>query len=76
MQQKKAPTDQSSTQGQWGLPEDIMKVRGNQTIIMPWGRLAKARKICQWKSGAETPLGSVRNEKRILIVGRYSGYFW
>jgi hypothetical protein len=50
---EKAPTDQSSTQGQWGLPEDIMKVRGNQTFIMPRSRLAKIRKGCQRKKRSQ-----------------------
>ena len=33
--------------GWFVIPEDIMKVRGNQTFIMPDGRLAKIRKVCQ-----------------------------
>jgi hypothetical protein len=30
-----------------------MKVKGNQTFMMLNGRLAKSKKICQQKSGAE-----------------------
>jgi len=47
MRHKEAPTDRSSTQGQWGQPEDIMKVRGNQTFKMPEDSLAKIRKPSQ-----------------------------
>ena len=51
---KKPPPTSPATKANGGKTEDIMKVRGNGTSIMPRNNLAKARKVCQQESGAES----------------------
>jgi hypothetical protein len=41
---EKPPLTSPATKANGGKPEDIMKVRGNQTFIMPGSRF---RKVCQ-----------------------------
>ncbi len=47
MEKKKPPLTSPAPKANGGKPEDIMKVRGTQTFIMPESSLAKIRKICQ-----------------------------
>jgi len=51
----KKPPPTAQRRGQWGQPEDIMKVKGIEIFIMLDGRLAKSKNVCQQKSGAEAP---------------------
>ena len=44
---KKKPPLTGPVEANGGKPEDIMRVRGIQTFIMPDSRLAKSRKVCQ-----------------------------